>query len=161
MQLHEGWIGPLTALTAAPAIFFLLGRGGYRTFGVGQSALRMITALPLGVSGIAHFTRTAMFASIVPPQFSHPGMWVQITGAFELLGFFGLLIPEIARLASIGISLLMIAVFPANIYAAGRIVAGIPMPSVPVRLALQTMYVLMVLIGAWGIPGWRKTGEGM
>lgn len=154
MQLPQGWLGPLVMLAAVPACFFAAGRRGYRSFGVGQSLLRLMTALPLGISGIAHFARTAQFAAIVPPPFTHPGMWVQITGGFELMGFAGLIIPETARLASVGVSLLMIAVFPANIFAAGRVVGGIPMPSVPVRLVMQAIYILLVLIGAWGIPGY-------
>ncbi len=159
MQLPQGWLGPLVMLAATPACFFAAGRRGYRSFGVGQSILRLVVALPLGISGIAHFARTAQFAAIVPPPFTHPGMWVQITGGFELMGFAGLIIPETARLASVGVAVLMIAVFPANIYAAGRVVGGIPMPSVPVRLAMQVIYVLMVLIGAWGVPGFSAGAD--
>ena len=159
MQFPQGWLAPLATLAAVPACFFAVGRRGYRSFGVGQSILRLITALPLGISGIAHFARTAQFAAIVPPPFTHPGMWVQITGGFELMGFAGLIIPETARLASAAVSLLMIAVFPANIYAAARVIGGIPMPSVPVRLAMQVIYVVMVLVGAWGIPGYSASAD--
>jgi len=46
---------------------------------------------------------------------------------------------------------LMIAIFPANVYAAGEIVGGLSMPSVPARLAMQVVYVLLLLIAGWGV----------
>jgi uncharacterized membrane protein len=155
MQLPHNWIGPLAVLAAVPVGFFLAGYRGFRTFSVAQSLLRISASLPLGISGLAHFFWAARFALLVPPPFADPRMWVHFTGVLELLGFAGMILPETARAASIGVSVLMIAVFPANIYAAGRAVAGIPMPQVPVRLLLQALYILIVLTGAWGLPRMR------
>jgi len=45
----------------------------------------------------------------------------------------------------------MVAVFPADIHAAGQTVHGLYMPAVPVRLLMQLIYlVLMVRAGADG-----------
>jgi uncharacterized membrane protein len=46
----------------------------------------------------------------------------------------------------------MIVIFPANVYAAGRNVGGLHMPSVPVRLAMQIVYIVLLLMAGWGLP---------
>jgi uncharacterized membrane protein len=117
-----------------------------------QWALRVIVAIPLAVSSIGHFFRIATYASIVPPIFPHPEAWVIFTGILEFSGAVGLLLPTTARSAAVCVALLMIAVFPANIYAAHRTVGGLHMPGVPVRLAMQILYMLLVLIAGWGVP---------
>ncbi len=109
-------------------------------------------AIPLAVSCIGHFVRTVTFASIVPPGFSHPEFWVVFTGILELAGAIGLLLPRTAKVAGVGVVLLMIAVFPANIYAANRTIGGLHMPGVPVRLAMQVVYIVLVLLAGWGMP---------
>jgi uncharacterized membrane protein len=71
----------------------------------------------------------------------------------ELAGAVGLLLPQFTRTASLCLVGLMIAIFPANVYAAGQVVGGLPMPSVPVRLAMQVVYILLLLIAGWGVRG--------
>jgi len=132
--------------------FFAWVRGGHRQFGATQWILRVIAALPLVLSSVGHFLRTDVFASIVPPIFPHPAFWVVLTGMMELAGAIGLLVPKTTRAASTCIALLMVAVFPANIYAANTVVGGLPMPGVAVRLAMQVVFILLVLIAGWGVP---------
>ena len=71
---------------------------------------------------------------------------------FEFAGAVGLLVPAFTRAASACLAVFMIAIFPANVYAAGQTIGGLHMPSVPVRLAMQIVYILLLLIGGWGIP---------
>ncbi len=47
---------------------------------------------------------------------------------------------------------MMIAIFPANVYGANQTVGGLHMPSVPVRLSMQVIYIVLLLIAGWGIP---------
>jgi hypothetical protein len=54
-------------LISTVACYFLWGRKGLFPFGRLQWILRVMVALPLLVSGTAHFTRTALMAMIVPP----------------------------------------------------------------------------------------------
>jgi uncharacterized membrane protein len=54
------------------------------------------------------------------------------------------------------IALLMIAVFPANIYAAGQTAHGLRMHAVAPRLLLQVVYILLVLMAGWGRPRLRS-----
>jgi uncharacterized membrane protein len=117
-----------------------------------QWVLRVIVVLPVLVSGFAHFTRTAMFASIIPPFFPYRPELVLISGALELAGAIGLLLPIFAGAASACLAVLMIAIFPANVYAANQSIGGMHMPSVPVRTAMQVIYIVLLLIAGWGIP---------
>jgi uncharacterized membrane protein len=139
-------------LMATVAGFFLWARRGLSPFGWLQWALRVIAVLPLLASGVLHFTRTALMASIIPPFFSDRPQLVVLTGVFELAGAAGLLLPLFTRVTSVCLAVFMIAIFPANVYAAGQTVGGLHMPSVPVRLAMQVVYILLLLIAGWGIP---------
>jgi uncharacterized membrane protein len=72
------------------------------------------------MTGVAHFVpamRRDMIA-IVPPRLPAPGMLVTITGVLELLGAAGLLYPPTRVAAAVCLFVLMLVMFPANIYAA-------------------------------------------
>jgi uncharacterized membrane protein len=135
----------------------LVGRRGLSTFGWKQQALRVIVALPLLASGPLHFIRTALLATIIPPFFPYRPQLVLLTGVLELAGAIGLLLPRFTRLASLCLAVLMIAIFPANVYGANQTVGGLHLPGVRVRLAMQIIYILLLLIAGWGIPSPRKS----
>jgi uncharacterized membrane protein len=97
-----------------------------------------------------------LLATIIPPFFPHRAQLVLLSGALELAGALGLLLPAFTRAASFCLALLMIAIFPANVYAANQSVGGLHMPSVPVRLAMQVVYIVLLLMAGWGIPRTRK-----
>jgi uncharacterized membrane protein len=139
-------------LIATVAAFFLWPRRGLSAFGWLQWVLRILAALPLLASGVLHFTRTALMASIIPPFFPDHPQLVVLTGVFELTGAVGLLLPPFTRVASVCLAVLMIVIFPANVFAAGQTVGGLHMPSAPIRLAMQVVYILLLLIGGWGVP---------
>jgi uncharacterized membrane protein len=138
------------------ALCVLVGRGGLSSFGWKQWALRVGVALPLLASGPLHFIRTALMATIVPPLFSYRPQLVLLTGGLELAGAIGLLLPRFTPLASACLAVLMIAIFPANVYGANQTVGGLHMPSVSVRLAMQVIYIVLLLMAGWGIPGRPK-----
>ena len=139
-------------LLTTVAAYFLWTRGGRSSFGRMQWILRVLVALPLLVSGLGHFLRTNLMATIIPPFFSYRPQLVLLSGAMEIAGAVGLLLPAFSPAASGCLAILMIAVFPANVYAANQSVGGLHMPSVPVRLAMQVAYVLLLLIAGWGVP---------
>jgi uncharacterized membrane protein len=144
-------------LIATVAGFFWWARRGVSLFGWLQWALRVIAVLPLLTSGVLHFTRTALMASIIPPFSPDRPQLVLLTGVLEFAGAVGLLLPAFTRVASACLAVFMIAIFPANVYAAGQTVGGLHMPSVPIRLAMQVVYILLLLIAGWGVP--RRTPE--
>ena len=139
-------------LIATRAAYFLWGRRGLFSFGWKQWALRVLVALPLLASGPLHFTRTALLATIIPPFFPHRPQLVLLTGVMELAGAVGILWPRFTRLASACLAILMIAIFPANVYGANQTIGGLHLPGVPVRLAMQVIYIVLLLMAGWGIP---------
>jgi len=69
--------------------------------------------------GIKHFTDPYWFLNIIPPYLESIGIeLVYISGFFEILLGFLLLFPKTRQISSYGIILLLIAVYPANIYLA-------------------------------------------
>ena len=68
---------------------------------------------------------------MVPPAFPRPDLLVTVTGVLELLGAIGLMLPATAPYAALGLALLLLAVFPANIHAARnhQTIAGRPVES--------------------------------
>lgn len=83
------------------------------------AAIAVGLALMFTLTGVAHFTpdmRRDMIA-IVPPRLPSPERLVAVTGVLELLGAVGLLYPPTRIAAATCLFLLMLAMFPANIYA--------------------------------------------
>jgi len=68
--------------------------------------------------GIKHFTEPEWFLQIMPPSLPFHLASVYISGFFEVSLGFLLLIPKTRYYAAWGLILLLIAVFPANIYLA-------------------------------------------
>ncbi len=117
--------------------------------------LRLAVAAPLVGSGLLHLARPGMFVALLPPPFPQKAWLIVATGIPELLGAIGLFVPQTRKAAAVCLSVLMIAITPANIYVAGQTISGIPMPSIPVRTTMQAIYILLLLITGWGRPQFR------
>jgi len=99
------------------------------------------------LGGIGHFALTQTFARIVPPAIPYPIAVVYISGAFELLGAFGVLLRGPRRLAGWGLTLLTIAVTPANVFMwqhADRF-PGVSPTLLLLRLPLQVLLIACIL----------------
>ena len=68
--------------------------------------------------GISHFYNTAFFMKIMPPSFPFHLESVYISGFFEIIFGLGIMVKFLRRYAAWGLILLLIAVYPANIYLA-------------------------------------------
>ena len=93
--------------------------------------------------GISHFTSPIWYVQIVPPYLPYKLELVYISGLFEIL-FGGMLFFKKTRfLAGWGLILLLIAVYPANIYLAQT--NGAAMNTTPLiawgRLPVQFIFV--------------------
>ena len=98
----------------------LIGRLGVDYVDSWPQAVAVGLAVMFVMTGAAHFVpamRRDMIA-IVPPQLPVPGLLVTITGVLELLGAVGLLCPPTRVAAAVCLFVLMLAMFPANVYAA-------------------------------------------
>jgi uncharacterized membrane protein len=99
------------------------------------------------MTGVAHFVnplRRDMIA-IVPPRLPAPGLLVTITGVLELVGAAGLLYPPTRIAAAVCLFVLMLVMFPANIYA-----SRMPNPpkSMTWRLDVRTIEEVVYLAAA-------------
>ncbi len=69
-------------------------------------------------AGACHFALTSAYIRIMPSYLPAHRELVLLSGAAEMAGGLGILIPQTRRAAAWGILLLLIAVFPANLWMA-------------------------------------------
>jgi len=148
---------PILVVALVIPAFFALGQRGFAAFGRWQQALRLLLALMLLGAAMEHLLHPDVFASIIPPVFPYPHQLAILSGVFEAVGAIGLLLPATTRAASLCLALLMVAVFPANIYVAGRTTGSLQMPVVPIRAAMQMIFMALILLAGWGLPRMKKT----
>lgn len=104
------------------------------------------------VGGIMHFAATQLEASIVPPYVPWPVAAVLVSGAFELLGAFGILIPATRKAAGIGLFLLTLAVTPAHIYMLQEPqLFNVPMWALWLRLPIQAALLVLIIWSTWRV----------
>jgi len=112
---------------------------------------RNVPSLAIGVlfivAGTLHFRFTHAYETIVPPAFPAHRELVLISGACEILGGVGVLLPSTRRYAGFGLIALLVAVFPANLYMAvdARRFSNLgPAWALAARLPLQALLVWWV-----------------
>lgn len=66
-------------------------------------------------AGAMHFVVPAAYERIIPPYLPAPRTLVLVSGACEMLGGAGLLLPFSRRVAAWGLVALLVAVMPANV----------------------------------------------
>jgi uncharacterized membrane protein len=156
-------MAPLIALFVVTLIARIAGtfKFSHGRFGELSDALCPGVAAMFLLTGGAHFIglREDMMR-MVPPVFGNPGFWVTFTGVAEIAGAIGILIPATRKLAAAGLILLLLAVFPANVYAATHqlTLAGAPAAPLVPRIIEQLVFLTAV---AWAGFGRRKRGEGV
>ena len=122
-----------------------------------QLVLRIALAAVFAFMGVLHFVPSVArgMRAMIPPPLRRPG-WpaalVVITGVCELAGAAGLLVPWDGLRLAAGICLVvfLIAVFPANAYAA-RDPERFGRTAIPFwpRLAGQVVLIAAVVLAAW------------
>ena len=80
-----------------------------------KDTLRGILAVCMIVAGVLHFAATEPFVKIVPGFLPYPAALVYISGVFEILFGIGLIVPATRSISGLGLVLLFIAVYPANL----------------------------------------------
>ena len=95
--------------------------------------------------GIKHFTNVGWYMQIMPPYLSYHKELVYLSGAFEIILGIMLVFDRTRFLAGWGLILLLIAVFPANIYLAQT--NGAAMNLSPIlawgRLPFQAVFIAL------------------
>jgi uncharacterized membrane protein len=146
-------MAPLITLLAGSFAARIVGWLGVDYVDTWGKAIAVGLAAMFVLTGVAHFVpplRDNLIA-IVPPQLPAPGLLVSITGVLEFLGAVGLLVPVTRVAAAVCLLLLMLAMFPANIYA-----ARMPNPpksmttQLPLRTAEEVVYLAAAVVVAIG-----------
>jgi uncharacterized membrane protein len=135
-------MAPLIVLLAVTLLLLAVGAAGVRRLRPWPVALRGGLAAMFVLTGVSHFSgMRAELISMVPPGLPAPALLVTVTGVLELAGAVGLLLRRTAPAAAGGLSALLVAMFPANIYAA---LEGFGTPLGP-RTAMQLVFLAATL----------------
>jgi len=114
-------------------------------------ALRGGLATMFTMTGVTHFVvlREDLIA-MVPPALPAPALLVTVTGILELAGAVGLLLRPLAAWAAGGLGLLLVAMFPANVYSAaqGLTLGGEPVTPLLPRTGMQVLYLVSAVVVA-------------
>jgi uncharacterized membrane protein len=128
-----------------------------------QKLSLVVQAVFYAGAGTLHFLKPAMYMKIMPPYIPWHRAMVYLSGAAEILGGLGLLIPPMRRSAALGLVALLIAVFPANLYmATNPMEAGagaLPKWALWGRLLLQPLLIWWVLWSTKVPPSARSAGS--
>src|SRR5262245_55877602 len=135
---------PLYVMIAGIALARGIGALWWTPLDAWQEATRAGLALMFVFTAVAHFSGPrADLVAMVPPKLPYPGALVTITGLAEFVGAIGLLMPGFSRLAAYGLMLLLVLLFPANVYASriGHTIDGRPHTPLPFRTFLQVLWI--------------------
>ncbi len=112
-----------------------------------MKAARVLAALFFVVAGIGHFVIPSFYLAMMPLWLPAHQLLVDLSGWAEIAGGVGLLIPRLRRAAGIGLILLLIAVFPANIQMLlNARAAGAAETALWIRLPFQILLVWWVWV---------------
>ncbi|MDQ0198921.1 DoxX family protein [Neobacillus ginsengisoli] len=142
-------MAPFFVLILSFLILRITGVLGISYFDGWESSIRGAVALMFLFSATAHWgKRRPDLIKMVPLSVPKPELMVTITGILEVIGAICLLIPFTSSIASIGLALLLIIMFPANIYAArkGITIDGKPTTPLFLRTILQIIFFAAVLL---------------
>ena len=138
----------LGVLLASLVLFRGLGVLGVDLFSTWQVSAAWALAVMFLFTASAHFTRTKEdLIAMVPKAFPNPRFLVYLTGVLEVLGALGLLVPATRSIAGLGLGLLLVAMFPANVNASRKGIAlrgKLPTP-LWLRGPMQLLFIGMAL----------------
>jgi uncharacterized membrane protein len=89
-----------------------------QTLSFTQRTVTAGAATIFATAGIAHFLVPAPLTRMIPPYLPAHFALVLVSGLFEIAGGIGLLVPRLRRTAAWGLSALLVAILPANVYMA-------------------------------------------
>ncbi|MFD4694611.1 hypothetical protein [Streptomyces sp. NPDC058463] len=146
-------------LLAGPTLGFrLLGLLGVSRFASGRTSAAHGLAVMLVATATAHFAPRGMgmmpghddMAAMVPPFVPFPRVMVYLTGVLELVGAVGLVRTRTRTAAGIGLAVLFVLMFPANVHAAVEKIPFDGDPATPLwfRIPEQLVFIAVALWAA-------------
>ena len=143
---------PLLVLLGVFAVCRVSGWVGFAFLSEWQHCLRIALAAMFLLTSSAHWgAKRADLIRMVPSELSRPDLWVTLTGIAEIAGAVGLLFPLTLKAASVGLTLLLLAVFTANVRAAREhlSIGGRKVPGLAVRALVQIIFIGAVIAAGW------------
>ncbi|HEU4520844.1 MAG TPA: MauE/DoxX family redox-associated membrane protein [Thermoanaerobaculia bacterium] len=129
-------------------IVLILATAVAKIFKSWRDAVRIGLVVMLFFTAAAHFAPAMKhdLAAMIPPPFTGNLAIIYLTGVLEIAGAVGLLIPRFRRPAAICLALLMLAMFPANVYAAlnGVTLRGAPATELWLRTPMQILWIALL-----------------
>jgi uncharacterized membrane protein len=141
-------MAPFIVLVASFGLLRLAGLAGVGALDETSLPLRIAVALMFLLTASAHWgSKRADLVRMVPAWFPRPELAVTLTGVLEIVGAVGMLVPATAPFAAVGLALLLVAMFPANVHAARAKLSlgGRPVTPLPQRTLLQAVFVAAVI----------------
>ena len=148
-------MAPLLILISATLILRGIGAFGVAIIRDWPSAMRVGLMIMFCFTAVAHFNHLrADLIRMVPPYLPAPDLLVTMTGIFEIIGGIALLFRETRLFAAYACILLLLALLPANIYAAthGLTLGGAPVTSLYPRIIIQLLFIFSVYYAGIRIP---------
>lgn len=96
------------------------------------------------LAGLNHFRNPRVYLKIIPSYLPNPKTLNYLAGIAEVLLGIGLCIPAISEISAWGIIVLLIVVFPANLFMFTNKKAGMGLPKIILVLRLPFQIVLMI-----------------
>ena len=158
LQIYGGLVKvmiPFIAMLVSLLLFRTLGFAGWEYMNDWVISLRFAVAVLFLLTASAHWgKRRPDLIAMIPPGIPKVALMVTITGVLELAGAMLILIPVTATLASAGLALMLIAMFPANVYATNHHLSlgGKPVTPIVPRTLLQIVFLAAVLMAGWLPP---------
>jgi uncharacterized membrane protein len=96
------------------------------------------------LAGLNHFRKPQLYLKIIPPYIPFHNQVNYISGFFETILGIGLCIPSVSVFSAWGIIVLLIIVFPANIFMLTNENAGLGLPKWMIILRLPIQIILII-----------------
>ena len=121
-----------------------------------RAPLRMALGVMFVFTGITHFTGMAQdYLAMIPAPLPRSLGLIYLTGLLEIAGGVGLQVPRLRRAAAIGLILLLLAMFPANVNAALNDIPFRGEPPTPLAVRLPMQLFFLAALG-WSAGPWRR-----
>lgn len=141
-------MAPLFILVISILLLRGLGFLGFRRLSSWREAGLIAVAIMFLFTGSTHFSGMKHdYAAMLPGPLSDSLWIIYLTGVLQIAGAVGLLVPRTRKLAGICLALLLVAMFPGNVYAALNEIEFRGEPPTPLwlRTPIQLFFIGMVL----------------
>jgi uncharacterized membrane protein len=141
-------MAPVLILVISSVLLRGVGLLGVKWLASWREAGRIALVLMFLFTGATHFSDMQHdYVAMIPDPLPR-GLWViYLTGVLQIAGAIGLLLPRLRRIAGICLAILLVAMLPANVYAA---LSGIPFRGeAPTALWLRVPIQILFIWTIW------------